>query len=92
MSEYPSQYKNRAWWIVSVIRNHQALVADMIDTLLSEGHSGVERINELLGELNVMDRDALLQRGGIFNNAQLDSLTETKEEARVNQAELREDR
>lgn len=84
-------HRNRAWWIVETVRNHQDLVADLLDLMVHEPVD-FQTAKVLLEGLNVMDRDALLQRGGIFNNAQLDSLTETKEEARVNQAELREER
>lgn len=89
-NKYPARERGRDRWILETLRNHQGLVIDILDALLSE--EGIKGVRDLLNDLNRMDRDGFLARGGLFTDHQLGLLMETDEEKRANQAEMREER
>jgi len=67
-NEFPSQGRGRYVHIVDVIRANQSAVGWSL-TALAEGDSQDAKL--ALTQLHKSDQDALLQEGGILNDAQI---------------------
>lgn len=71
-SEYPSQTENRRQWILDVVRENQGDVANLLVRAQQEQWIAAKSI---LNGTEKMDRDALLQPGGILTEDQIRKLT-----------------
>ena len=67
--EFPSQTENRRKWILDTVRANQFEVWKMLEWILDDGHFMQARY--ILDEMHKMDRDALLQPGGILTDEQI---------------------
>lgn len=70
-SEFPSQIENRKQWILDVVRANQETVSELMRKV---GLGYYRPAKDMLRGLRRMDRDALLQEGGIFTNEQIERL------------------
>ena len=70
--EFPSQVENRKQWILDTVRANQEEAALMLHALVQ---NDVSRAKWAIADLNTMDRDALLQPGGILTDEQIKLLT-----------------
>lgn len=68
MSEFPSQTKNRAQWVLDVVREDQSMVEELLGSVLNESYDIAALV---LKDLHKMDRDALLVPGGILTDKQI---------------------
>jgi hypothetical protein len=71
--EFPSQTENRKHWQLDTIRANQALVAQLLQ---DADYGRWDAATARLRPVQRMDRDALLQPGGLFNLEQLGTLME----------------
>ena len=72
-TEFPSQTENRRAWQLDTIRANQRVVALLLEDV-GMGSWGAARAR--LKAMYKLDRDAILQPGGIFELEQLDKLNE----------------
>lgn len=70
--EFPSQTENRRQWILDTVRANQGDVMEILDCFfLGEP----ELAKAQLQGMHKMDRDAILQPGGILTDKQIQELT-----------------
>ena len=73
--EFPSQTENRRQWILDTVRANQDTVCAILDALdLGEP----EYVKGILADMHKMDRDAILQPGGILTDDQIELLNVTR--------------
>ena len=69
--EFPSQTENRRRWILDTVRANQGDVLEILDMLLMDDITGAK---SQLRSMHKNDRDAILQKGGILTDAQIELL------------------
>ena len=67
-AEFPSQTENRRKWILDTVRANQMVVINLLMALHDQIEVSAETI---FNQMNKMDRDALLQPGGILTDEQI---------------------
>lgn len=74
--EFPSQTENRRQWILDVVRANQQKVWLILHSLDKnvDGQIEAEIAKFFLADMPRMDRDALLQSGGILTDEQIELL------------------
>lgn len=73
MSEFPAQKRERLQWIVDVVRNNQENVCTLL-LYLDEDPDMLRAAKDILNGMKKMDRDAILQHGGILTDTQIELL------------------
>lgn len=71
--EFPSQTENRRQWILDVVRENQEDVCTLL-LYLDENPDMMRAAKDVLDGFNKMDRDAILQPGGILTDEQIELL------------------
>ena len=71
IKEFPSQTENRKQWIIDAIRTNQGKVFLILKALYGNNWFTARNV---LDSMQKMDRDAILQPGGILTNEQLGML------------------
>ena len=71
--EFPSQTENRRAWILDTVRANQSSVWFILEAL--DRGDPTDALTEIEA-MHKMDRDALLQPGGILTDEQIKLLTE----------------
>ena len=66
--EFPSQVENRKQWILDTVRANQVEVGEILSMIW---HGEYADTACRLQTMNTMDRDALLQPGGILTDEQI---------------------
>ena len=69
--EFPSQTENRKQWVLDVVRGNQKTAAII---LFDVAESNYPAAKATLQGMHKMDRDALLQPGGILTPEQIEAL------------------
>ena len=74
--EYPAQTRGRNRWIIEAVRANQEAVGEILANLSDPDKEGVRLTHSqfLLEAMHKLDRDALLQPGGILTSQQIEAL------------------
>ncbi len=76
--EFPAQTENRRQWILDVVRENQKDINDVLTALVGDGIRDEVRIEVaqwILAGMEKLDRDAILQPGGILTESQIKALS-----------------
>ena len=73
--EFPSQTKNREKWIIETVRENQCDVWRILMNINSVRAKFRDRAIRIFNEMYKNDREALLVRGGIFSDVQIEILS-----------------
>ena len=69
--EFPAQVKNRHWWVLQTVREHQLLTSDLLKAAENEDW---DLCRDSLNRLKGNDRRALLQFEGILTDEQIEQI------------------
>ena len=69
--EFPSQVENRKQWILDTVRGNPVTQAFLIQIWGEQ----LRKAQDILDGMQRMDRDALLQPGGVLTNDEIESVT-----------------